>query len=69
MIDLLIVTKSKDPNGNNYSFTTQMDTSQDELVKSIFASPIFQLRWNSGIAYIATSEISICRISEIDDTK
>ena len=68
MIELLIVTKSKDPNGNNYSFSVQMDANRDDIEKAIFSVPQFPLRWDTGVAYIATSDISICRINEATES-
>ena len=67
MVELLIVTKSKDSNNINYSFSTQLDISKDDLAKSIFSSPLFKLSYDSGLTYIAIDDISICRISEITE--
>ena len=65
MVELLIVTKSKDSNGNNYSFSAQLDIDREELEKIIYSGPQFPLRWETGVAYITTSDISICRINDI----
>jgi len=67
MIELLIVTKSKDVNGNNYSFAARMDITREELEKIIFSSSMFPIRWDSGVAYISTDDLAICRISEVED--